>query len=56
MLRNRLKRRHKIENLFCRLDKFKRLHVRVDKHLAVYEAFNMLAMILLTLPHIAKLP
>ena len=44
----RLFHRHKIENLFCRLDKFRRLHLRVDNYIQNYEAFNHLAMSLIT--------
>ena len=34
--RQRLRKRHKVENFFCRLDKFKRLHCRHDKTLASF--------------------
>ena len=47
--RNRLKRRHKVENFFCRLDKFKRIHCRVDKSLAAFKAFTLLGMSLVVL-------
>ena len=47
--RQLLKSRHRVENLFCRLDKFKRLYVRVEKDILSYEAFNFLAMTLITL-------
>jgi transposase len=47
--RSMLKRRHRIENTFCRFDKFKRLHCRVDRHLCNYIALNQLAMIIVTL-------
>ena len=43
--RSMLKRRHIIENTFCRFDKFKRLHCRVDRHLCNCIALNQLAMI-----------
>lgn len=44
-----LKQRHKIENTFCRFDKFKRIHCRVDRLLASYVAFTDVAMTLVTL-------
>jgi putative transposase len=44
-----LKRRHRVENTFCRFDKFKRLHCRVDRHLCNYIALNQLAMMIVTL-------
>lgn len=40
MFRNRWK----IEHVFCRLDKFRRIQTRHDKRLAAYAAFNYLAM------------
>jgi transposase len=39
--------RHKIENLFCRLDKFKRLFLRQERQISCFEAFNKLAMTLI---------
>lgn len=41
---NILKQRWKIEHVFCRLDKFRRIQTRHDKRLAAYAAFNYLAM------------
>jgi transposase len=38
-----LRKRHCVENLFCRLDKFKRIHVRRDKTIAMFEAMHQLA-------------
>lgn len=46
--KGRLKRRHKIENLFCRLDKFKRIHNRMERKVAQYSGFLNVAMILIT--------
>ena len=45
--RDQLRRRHSIENFFCRLDKFKRLHVRRDKTIVAFEATHQLAFCLL---------
>ena len=45
--KSRLKRRHKVENLFSRLDKFKKIHCRHEKNLASYKAFTLFGMILL---------
>jgi transposase len=45
--RGQLRRRHRIENLFCRLDKFKRIHVRRDNTIVVFEAMHKLAFSLL---------
>lgn len=39
--RDVLRRRHKVENTFCRFDKFKRLHCRNDAKLVSYKAFNL---------------
>ena len=47
--RARLKRRHCIENLFCRLDKFKRLHLRQDRCVCCFEAMHQLAFCMLIL-------
>ena len=44
-----LKQRHKIENTFCRFDKFKRIYCRVERFLSSYVAFTHMAMILVTL-------
>lgn len=47
--RSRLKRRHCIENLFCRLDKFKRLLLRQDRCICCFEAMHQLAFCVLIL-------
>jgi len=41
-----LKNRCKIEHVFCRLDKFRRIHCRHEKKLSSYAALNFLAMAL----------
>lgn len=46
--RSLLSKRHCIENLFCRLDKFRRIHFRTDRHITTFRAFTLLAAILLT--------
>ena len=42
-----LKRRHKVENFFCRLDKFKKIHCRHEKTLSSFKALTVFAMALL---------
>ena len=49
-----LRRRHKVENVNCRLDKFKRIFCRVDQLVASFEAFNMIALMLMTLKAMPK--
>jgi transposase len=41
--RVRLRRRLKVENLFCRLDKFKKIHCRHEKSLAAFRALTYFA-------------
>lgn len=41
--------RYKVEHVFCRLDKFKRLHCRVDRFVVNYKAFNLIAMTSITI-------
>ena len=43
----RLLRRHKVENLFCRLDKFKKIHCRHEKSLRSFRALTIFGMLLL---------
>lgn len=50
--RLRLTARHKIENTFCRLDKFTRIRSRLETSVASFEAFNTLAFIILTMQKI----
>ncbi len=38
-----LHRRHRVENFFCRLDKFKRLLVRHDRCISSFQSFHFLA-------------
>ena len=38
-----LKQRYRIENVFCRLDKFKRIHLRRDQSILSFEAMHHLA-------------
>ena len=42
-----LKQRHKVENLFCRLDKFRKIHCRHEKSLMSYRALTLLGMALI---------
>ena len=46
-----LRRRHKVENFFCRLDKFKKIHCRHEKSLKSYKALTSLAMALMFANH-----
>lgn len=47
-----LKKRGKIEHVFCRLDKFRRIHCRHEKRLIAYEALNYLAMAVIVGRHL----
>jgi transposase len=49
-----LRRRHRVENLFCRLDKFRRLHFRYERSLTSYKALNDIAMMIITLHKCSK--
>ena len=42
---------HKVEILFCRLDKFKKIHCRHEKSLKSYKALTFLAMALMFANH-----
>jgi putative transposase len=44
-----LHNRHKIENVFARLDKFRRIHVRNDRLISSYSAMNYIAMSIMCL-------
>ena len=44
--------RYKIENTFCRLDKFSRIKCRNESSLDSYKSFNYMAMIVITIPFI----
>lgn len=45
-----LKHRYKIENVFCRLDQFKRIKCREERLLECYAELNYIAMISMTVP------
>lgn len=49
-----LRRRHCVENLFCRLDKFKRLFYRQDQLISLFEAMHHLAFSTIILSKLAK--
>ena len=51
-----LKRRHKIENLFCRLKHFKRIRHRMDALASVFEAQIHMAFCFLLVPQLPKVP
>lgn len=53
--RNSLRRRHVVENTFCRLDKFKKIHCRHERLLCCYEGLMMLAMTLITSKKLAEI-
>jgi transposase len=44
------KNRYKIENVFCRLDKFPRIKYRNESSIECYKSYNYIAMIAITLP------
>ena len=46
-----LKCRHKVENFFCRLDKFKKIYCRHEKSIKAYRALTALAMAILLARH-----
>lgn len=50
-----LRKRHKVENTFCRLDKFKKIHFRYEKSLKAFRGLTMLAFTLLTISNIQKI-
>jgi putative transposase len=50
-----LRRRHCVENLFCRLDKFKRLLIRHDRGILSFEAMHNLAFSIIILGKMSKL-
>lgn len=43
----RMNKRHKVENLFCRLDKFKKIHCRHEKTLSSFKSLTLFACIML---------
>jgi putative transposase len=45
--KDRLKRRHKVENFFCRMDKFKKIHCRHDKSMVSYRALTLFGMMVI---------
>ena len=45
--RDSLRRRHTVENLFSRLDKFKKIHCRHEKNLESYRGLTLFGMMLL---------
>ena len=47
-----MKDRYVIENVFCRLDKFKRIRNREDRYLTQFISFNELAIIIMTIEHL----
>ena len=44
-----LKERSKIEHVFCRLDKFKKLRDRDERSLSAYVSLNFIAMSVITI-------
>ena len=53
--KEKLRRRHKIENFFCRLKQFKRIRHRMDALAVVYEAQVLLAFCSIIMPQIQKM-
>ena len=54
--KKKLKKRHTIENLFCRLKQFKRVRNRMDTHAPVFVAHLHAAFIIMLLSQIQVLP
>jgi hypothetical protein len=52
--RTRLKDRHHIENVFCRLDQFRSLKYRVDRNISSFAACHAVAMMMMTLSSLRK--
>jgi transposase len=48
----KLKNRHHIENIFCRMDKFKRIIIRQEQLMLYYSGWNFLACALVTAAHL----
>ena len=46
--RKRLYKRHKIENVFCRMDKFRRIFYRFDRFISSFSCWHYLAMSIMT--------
>jgi len=47
-----MKDRYVIENVFCRLDKFKRIRYREDRHLTQFISFHELAIVIMIIEHL----
>ena len=50
--RRALKHRTRIENMFCRLDQFRRIHLRQESGMNSYKAFNFLALAIMVSKHL----
>jgi putative transposase len=55
VMKQRLKKRRKIENVFCRMDKLKKIQLRSDRFISQFESWNFLAMALMTMEGINRL-
>ena len=53
--KDRLHKRHKIENIFCRIDKFKRIYNRMEQKASHFKSLNFLAAAIMTLEGIKRL-
>jgi hypothetical protein len=55
VMKLKLKKRRKIENVFCRMDKFKKIQLRSDRFIKQFEAWNFFAMAVMTMEGIHRL-
>ena len=52
--RKRLYKRHKIENVFCRMDKFRRIFYRHDRFVSSFASWHYLAMTIMTMEGLTR--
>jgi len=53
--RKRLYKRHKIENVFCRMDKFRRLFYRSDRYISSFSSWHYIAMSIMTIEGLLRI-
>jgi transposase len=53
--KKRLKKRRKIENTFCRMDKFRKIQLRRDRFIKYFESWNFLACVIMTMEGMHRL-
>jgi transposase len=52
--RKQLYKRHKIENVFCRMDKFRRIFYRHDRFISSFATWHYLAMSIMTMEGLTR--